>query len=107
MANAKRGPYLDFGTWFEAQFGRTPWDIEKRVRAYERAKDLVDHARGQMRVVEGEDHLAELYDAAMKGWIAGYEAGNIAAHATALQKTPEELLEYSRRSSRRGHRRPK
>lgn len=68
-------PTSRFGEWFKKQFGREPLSIEQRVRLQERVQALTDHAKGQAMVLSDDVQLAEVHNAALKGWVAGYEAG--------------------------------
>lgn len=78
-AKKQRGPYTEFGPWFKAQFGYNPPSLEEQVKYRKKALAAID-AADRARAVDCEADLRQrINDAAMKGWVAGFEAGKLAA----------------------------
>lgn len=67
-------PYTTFGPWFRDQFGKKLFSIEQRVKLLDVAEALEDKAMAARFVARQADVDDLIHDAALKGWVAGYEA---------------------------------
>jgi hypothetical protein len=67
-------PHTKFGPWFKAQFGVKLFSIEQRVKLLDVAEALEGKAEAARFIARQADVNDLLRDAALKGWVAGYEA---------------------------------
>lgn len=77
-----REVFTKFGPWFEAQFGHRCSQVHNMVRyrkLQEKADDASAVARRHRNELNKLERAQRIHDAALKGWVAGYEAGRYEA----------------------------
>ena len=81
MARAKKqkGPYTKFGPWFKAQFGRDVLSDKTKQKMNQECVAMQLAALKLERKTSEEDRFDDVHDAALKGWVAGYDAGKLEA----------------------------
>jgi hypothetical protein len=67
-------PFTKFGPWFKAQFGRDIMLTQPRHELEQKAGAAQQKASRLERQCSEEDRFDYMHDAALKGWVAGYEA---------------------------------
>lgn len=71
--------FTKFGPWFKAQFPLKQRSMGSRIRLHERAEAFASRAQVAEAVMHMADHAEAIRDAALKGWVAGFEAGKLEA----------------------------
>lgn len=75
-----------FGTWFKKQFGRDVLsDLSKR-RLEQEALAAQQKALRLERQSSEEDRMDDVRDAALKGWVAGYDRGYAEGYSVAKKE---------------------
>ena len=67
-------PFTKFGPWFKEQFPFADAHHKKKAPSWERVSNLkfmLEKAEDEIGLIEESD---KVHDAALKGWVAGYEA---------------------------------
>lgn len=72
-------PYTKFGPWFKKQFGYNLLSNKAKEALQRKAMAEELSALSLSRKCLEEDRRDDVHDAALKGWVAGYEAGKYEA----------------------------